>query len=227
MSNEDTSSGQSEMQTSDTPATGPNAPGGATPQKPAATSEATDARIAELERALKNATEERDRHRKKLSGYEEAEKKAAEAQLSEIERVNKKHSDLRAEYDAYVRMTHERLVRYEVERQAAKLNIIDPDAAAKLLDWSQLEYDEEGTPKNAQKLLEQLVKNKPYLVPAPTQQEPETPAQTVGRSAPTIPAMNPGRTSIAAPGTTPPSKIPRLSDPGVLVPPGTVSKYQP
>src|SRR6266702_641968 len=70
------------------PATGSSntAPGSATPPtKPSVSIEDALARIAELEHANKNATEERDRHRKKLSTYEEAEKKAQDAQLSEVE----------------------------------------------------------------------------------------------------------------------------------------------
>lgn len=226
MSNEDTSP-ETGVTPTPGPATGPTASTGATPEKPTATSEETLARIAELERALKNATEERDRHRKKLSGYEDAERKAQEAQLSEIERVNKQYSELQAQHTAYAQSMQERVVRYEIERQAAKLGIIDPDAAAKLLDRSALEYDEDGTPHNAAKLLKKLIEDKPYLAPAPSQPEQQAPTRTQPVRPPALPAMQPGRSNIPAPGATPPGRIPRLSDPGVLVPPGTVAKYQP
>jgi len=114
----------------------------------------------------------------------------------------------------------ERIIRYEVERQATLLGIIDPDAAARLLDTSKLEYDEEGIPKNAKALLETLLKQKSYLAPpAQTQTSPPpngTTAPTAGTpvqpAPPAIPAMNPGRTAIAAPNTLPPGQIPSWSD---------------
>jgi hypothetical protein len=206
MDGNETSSTQGATPDVDTPATGNPAPESATPREPAAQSEGTDARIAELERALKNATEERDRHRKKLSSYEEAERKAEEAKLSEIERVSKQYSELQSRHDTYVQQMQARIVRYEVERQATKLNIIDPDAATRLIDWSELEYDESGAPTNADKLLEKLLKQKPYLAPA---KEPEPPARG---NTPTIPAMNPGRSTIAAPDSVPQGRPVRLAD---------------
>lgn len=227
----DPSSGEGATPAPETPVTGSPAPDSATPQKPPVSSGETDTRLAELERALKNATEERDRHRKRLSSYEEAEKKAQEQSLTEIERIKKQHADLQSQHEAYVRTTQERLVRYAVEEAARSLNIIDPDAAARLLDWSALEYADDGTPTNAADLLKQLLKHKPYLVaaPPPPSPTPEPPATTSGRPAPpAVPAMNPGRSAIPAPGTPVPGRLPpRLSDPGVLVPPRTPAKYQP
>lgn len=236
MSN-DPSPDVSATQKSSGPATGTPAPGSATPPVAALTLEEALKKLADLEHAHGNATEEVERHRKKLSAYEKAEKEreaakkaAEEAQLSEIERITKQHTELQAQHTAMQQQMQHRLVSYEVERQASKLGIIDPDAAAKLLDWNELEYDENGIPSNAAKVLEKLVKSKPYLAPTQPQQPPEPSAQPAAsvRSAPTIPAMNPGRTTIASPGVrTPGGKPPRLSDPGVLTPPGTVSKYQP
>lgn len=243
MSTEDTtSSGGSETPTSDqlvksTPTTSQ----GATPEKSTTPSlEEAMARLAEIERKHKNATEELDRHRKnakKLADYEEAERQAKEAQLSEIERTTKKYQELQSQHDTYVKTMQERIVRYEVEKEAGKLGIIDPDAATKLLDWSQIEYEEDGTPKNADKLLAALVKQRPWLKPAPTP-EPEkteqnaTPAaaaqqqQATTTTPPRIPAMSPGRSTIAAPSPVPPGKIPRLNDRGVFSSPGTVRQQQ-
>lgn len=208
MTIENTSSDPGVTPTSDTPVTGtPASPAGVMPQmKPSVTLEEALARIAELEHSHKNAVEERDRHRKKLSTYEKAEQDAKDAQLSEIERIQKQHSDLQQQHSAYTQAMQQRVTRYEVEKQAAKLGIIDPDAAARLLDASELEYDESGIPSNAAKLLEKLVKNKPYLAPAQSQSgEPATPPARVG--APAVPAMNPGRTNITPPDALPPGKM--------------------
>ncbi len=145
--------------------------------------------------------------RKRMKAYEDAEQAAKDAQLSEVERLKKQQGDLQAQHETYVRQAQERIVRYEVERQAAKLGIIDTDAAAKLIDWAELEYDDDGTPKNAEKVLQALLKAKPYLAGQQQQQ-----AGQGGTGTPAIPAMNPGRSTIQPPTTLPPGQIPRLSD---------------
>lgn len=199
------SSDVSVTQASDPPVTGTPASSGETPQKPATTTlEEALARIAELEHSHKNAREQADRQAKKLTAYEKAEQDKKDAELSELERTKKQHAELQAKHDTYTKQMHERVVRYEVERQASKLGIIDPEAASKLMDWSELEYDESGNPTNAEKLLEKLLKHKPYLAP-----KQETPANNppARGGTPVIPAMNPGRSNIAPPDALPPGKL--------------------
>lgn len=232
-----TSSGESATPTSDQLVTStPTTSKGETPAKSSTPSlEEAMTRLSEIERKHKNATEELDRHRKnakKLADYEEAERKQQEAQLSEIERTTKKYQELQSQHDTYVKSMQERIVRYEVEKEAGKLGIIDPDAATKLLDWSQIEYEEDGTPKNADKLLAALVKQRPWLKPAQASPETEKTEQNAPAAAqqqqatpttpPRIPAMSPGRSTIAAPSAVPPGKIPRLGDRGVFSAPGTI-----
>lgn len=203
------------QQPSDTGAK-PTTSNGATPQKSSSPlEEANDGKIAELERALKNATEERDRHRKRLSTYEEAERKAQEAALSEVEKANKRATDAEAKIQQY----QKQLVNAQVKLAAQAMSIIDPDIAALAVN-DKLEYGDDGLPTNVDQALKDLIKNKPYLVVAkqekPAEQPaPESPAQTAQRPAvatPQIPAMNPGRSSIPAPGSFPPGRIPSLSE---------------
>lgn len=192
------------------PATGNQGAGSVTQPGPALTLEEALKKLADLEHSNRNATEEVERHRKKLTAYEKAEneRKAAEqaakdAELGELERSKKQYSDLQAQHNEYTLRMQDRIVRYEIENQAAKLGIIDPEAAAALLPRSQLEYDDDGTPTNADKLLKDLIKNKPYLAPKqqePAQQQPPEPAQTATQQRPpAMPAMNPGRTQISPP----------------------------
>lgn len=207
-----------------TPVTGTPASGSVTQPVAALTLEEALKKLAEVEHSHANAKEENDRHSKKLSAYEKAEKErlAAEqavkdAELGEIERTKKQFSDLQSEYEAYKKSTQDRIVRYEIEAQASKLGIIDPEAASALLDKSKLEMAEDGvTPNNAEKLLKDLIKNKPYLAPKPaefTQQEETPPAQTaMQQRPPATPMMNPGRTQISPPGQLPPGKITRLNE---------------
>jgi len=206
------SSGASAMQTPETAATATPAPESVTPQKPALTLEEVLKRNAELEHAHKNAIEERDRHRKKLTAYEEAERKAQEAQLSEIERVNKQRADLQSEKDALATELQETRVHQAVERYANKLNFVVPaEMVARLMDWADIEY-ENGRPTNVEKLLEKLAKSAPDLIRK--QEAPATPTEVppARGNTPAIPAMNPGRSSIAAPNSVPPGKPIKLSD---------------
>ncbi len=147
--------------------------------------------------------------RNRLKGYEDADAAAQAAKLSETERLQQQHAKLQADHDTAVRQYQERLVRYEVEKQALKAGV-RPEAvedAAKLLDWSELEFHDDGSPKNAEDLLKKLLKNKPYLAASPASTEP--PAQP---GTPTIPAMNPGRSSIPSPNQLTPGKRYKLSD---------------
>lgn len=192
-------------------------------------------RIAELEHSGLNAKEELDRHRKKVSSYEKAEaereaqrKAAEEAQLSEIDRIKKQHAEIQAERESLLQELQQTRIQHAVMAQATTLNFIHPEIAAKLVDWSELEYSEQGHPTNTAKLLEKLAKSMPELVrasQAPTQPEspntqPTTPTQAASNApalkpapfAPSVPAMNPGRSNIPAPGSNPPGRIPRLAD---------------
>ena len=56
-----------------------------------------------------------------------------------------------------------RAIRSEIRVQAAGLGFADPDDAWRFIDADAIETDEDGEPKNARKLLEDLLKAKPYL----------------------------------------------------------------
>lgn len=191
------------------PATGNQGNSSATLPVPALTLDEALKKLADLEHSNRNASEEVERHRKKLTAYEKAEKEreaasqaAKDAELGEVERTKKQFSTLQSEYEAYKKATQDRIVRYEIEAQASKLGIIDPEAASALLNKSLLEFGEDGSPSNAEKLLKDLIKNKPYLAPAKQEQaqEQSSPAQTASNSRPPVtPPMNPGRSTIAQP----------------------------
>jgi hypothetical protein len=209
------------QQSSDTPATG-TASTSATLQKSTLTSEeALKARIAELERHAANKEDEAARHgksltaaEKELAAYKEKERQAQEATLSEIDKATKRAN----EADKLVQQYKQQLINAQVKMAAQSLGIIDPDIAALAVNGS-LEYGDDGLPSNVDDALKTLIKNKPYLVapkaekPAAQPEVPATPAQTAQPAAlqtPQIPAMNPGRSSIASPGSTPPGSRPRI-----------------
>jgi hypothetical protein len=99
-------------------------------------------------------------------------------------------------------------VRQEVVDLAGKFNFtISAKTLANLLltDFDAIEF-EDGRPTNIEKLLDKLAKAEPELVKA------QAPTAPQARLAPATPAMNPGRSSIASPGSSIPGRIPRLED---------------
>ncbi len=158
------SSDESATQTSDTSVTDTSATG-ETPETTKAPASIDDAlkEINDLKSALKKARTDSTKHWSRAKELEEFKSKLDAEKLTETERWQKQATDLQSRYDSDTSALTERIVRYEVERQAQRLGIIDPDAAAQLIDWDALEYDEDGTPRNADTLLKDLLKNKPYL----------------------------------------------------------------
>lgn len=146
------------------PATG--TPGtGETPATTTAQPSLEDA-LKELESAkaaLKKANAEAASHRHKANELDKLKAETEAAKLSETEKLQKQLAELQKAHDTISRQSQERIISYEVRLQAAQMGIVDPDAAAKLLDWSEIEYDDNGTPKNVNDLLKALIKAKPYL----------------------------------------------------------------
>ena len=162
---------------------------GATPNSTNATTRTPD----DYERQIAELRKENAAHRTRQSAYEKAQAEAEAAKLSDLEKANKRAADLEAQLNDRTRAYQERLVKAEIKAGAAGVGIIDPDAAVKLLDWSQFEYDDEGVPTNISKLLDQLVKDKPYLASARTNA-----ASSVSSGGVT----NPSRSATSAAGST-------------------------
>ncbi len=153
--------------TQTTPATQSVTPG----QDPEGEGEAFDAeRAMSLIRKLRQEAKEATAQMKELEQLRAEKKAADEAKLSEQERQANRIKQLEAEVEHERTERQERTNRYEVQLHAAKLGIVDPEAAVKLLDWGQLEYDADGRPSDVDKALKQLVKDRPYLAGAPAAQ---------------------------------------------------------
>lgn len=131
--------------------------------------------------------------RKRLAEFE-AEKQAAEtAKLSDAEKAAKRLAELEQTNTAQARELTELKVTRAIERTAAALNIVSPDAASKLLDWAEIEFDDSGTPKNLPKLLESLLQTYPFLASnGGGQQQPGQPQQPMRPAASSGGATAPG-----------------------------------
>lgn len=183
-----------------------------TPNEDAASQRDTAGEVQDPEK--KKLHEEAASHRKRakdleaqLKVYQDAEKAAEQATLTASQKLEGQLKSVVEEKERY----KQELISAKVALAAHALGIIDPDMAALAVHKS-LEYGDDGMPTNLEDALKALVKSKPYLVPklAETKvEEQSTPAQTTQTpKAPAVPAMNPGRTSIAQPGQLPPGKIP-------------------
>lgn len=130
--------------------------------------------------------------RNRLAQLEAAAKRAEDAKLSDQERLQKRVAELEGQSQAAAKAAQDKILRYEVQLQAARLNIVDPDAAAKLLDMSQVSYDADGQPQGVEAALAALIDAKPYLVSATGAgshgARGATPATPAGGSNPTNPA---------------------------------------
>jgi myosin heavy subunit len=114
--------------------------------------------------ALKKANQEAASHRHKAKELDDLKAQIENEKLTEQQKLEKRLADIQAEHSNVTRQSQERIINYEVRLQAAQMGIIDTDAAARLLDLSEMTFDDAGLPNNVDKLLKDLVKNKPYLV---------------------------------------------------------------
>jgi len=112
---------------------------------------------------VKKLRSEAAEYRKKLRDLEAKVKADQDAKLSEAERLQNRLAELEREQAMYQQERQERTVRYEVMLAASKLGIVDPEAAYRLLDVAELEFEDDGRPKNVEQALRALIKAKPYL----------------------------------------------------------------
>lgn len=128
-------------------------------------------------------TKENSSLRKRLREVESALKAREEAELSEQERQARRLKELEEKYTSAEQRLRESALHLSVSSEASRLNIVDPDAAVKLIDTSTLEYDEEENKWDGiSEALSVLVEDKPWLVrpaqtPAAKESSPANPAR--------------------------------------------------
>lgn len=107
----------------------------------------------------------RDRVRRERKGWEQKIKEEKEkAAMSEAERLKAEKEEAEKNATAAIERANQRLIRSEVIAQAAKLNIVDPDAAYALMNKEDVKVEDDDTVTGVKKSLEALIKAKPYLV---------------------------------------------------------------
>lgn len=128
-------------------------------------------------------TKENASLRKRLREVEASLKERELAEMSEQERQAKRLEELQERYTATEQRLRESALHLSVSAAATRLNIVDPDAAVKLIDTSTLDYDEDNNRWDGiEDALSVLVEERPWLV------KPAAPAQTPKESSPANPA---------------------------------------
>jgi hypothetical protein len=112
--------------------------------------------VAVLQRELAEARREAAKHRTDL-------RKLTDAQLSETERLQRRVAELEAEREQVLAREKDRAVRLAPLEAAAKLGFRDPDLAVRLLDPTAVELKDDGTPRNVERLLAEVLARSPYL----------------------------------------------------------------
>ena len=125
-------------------------------QAAAGTTEPTTVDVAVLQRELAEARREAAKHRTDL-------RKVTDAQLTETERLQRRVTELEQEREAIASRDRERAIRLAALEAAARLGFRDPDLAVRLVDASAVETRDDGTPKNVERLLADVLARSPYL----------------------------------------------------------------
>jgi len=152
----------------------------------------TIANMRGYEKQAKDLERQNRDQTKRIQEFEAREKEAEMAKLSEQERLSKQLAERDAEL---IRVRHDhqdRTNRYEVQLHAAKLGLVDPEAAVKLLDWGSIDYAADGKPQNVEAALNELVEAKPWLKAVQETPKPERQARPAATTNAATHAATPG-----------------------------------
>ncbi|MFH0983667.1 MAG: hypothetical protein V2A79_19295 [Planctomycetota bacterium] len=123
--------------------------------------------IEALQRELKEARTEAAKYRKAQVDAQKAAQTAVDAQKPDAERQLAKLAALESEKANWERERQEHYVEQAVARLSGKHTVVDLDAAVRLMDWSELQFGDDGRPTNTEDVLKALLKERPYLAGPP------------------------------------------------------------
>ena len=134
----------------------------------------------ESERSLEKALKET---KTQLAKLEAAEKKRAQAEMSETERLQAENQDLVAKLQALEQEREVLILRTAVERQAAAMGFHNPADAYGLADLSGVKLDG-GEVSGVEKALKALAKERPYLIKTVEKPDIDGSKKSDGKEAP-------------------------------------------
>lgn len=86
-----------------------------------------------------------------------------EAEMSELQKAQERAAELEKQLAASAEANKAIALQADITTKAAKIGIVDPDAAYKLLDKGAIDYSDDGKPTNTEDLLMKMLKERPYL----------------------------------------------------------------
>jgi hypothetical protein len=156
-------------------------PAGETPaveqpeQKPTETDADVRAELARTQKALKDANREAAERRKKLEAFEAEETKRKEAELTEVQKLQKRLEESEAKAKAAAEEARKTRIENAIIAKARDRFVDLEDVVLKLRDGIQL--DDDGKPVDLDKALDELAAAKPHWVKqAAAPEKPKTPA---------------------------------------------------
>lgn len=118
---------------------------------------------AALKRDLEAAQRELAKHKTELGRREAAEKAAQQAAMTETERLQARIKELETRDAERETARRADALRMASISTASRLGFADVDDAVRFLDASEVEWRDDGTPRNIEKLLTAVLAAKPYL----------------------------------------------------------------
>ena len=118
------------------------------------------AKLQQARDALKVANFEAAQRRFKLDEYEKAEKDRADAQLSEMDKLNKRLAEAETARQQALQTANDRLIKAAFVAEAAKHNIEYPEDAFLLADKSNVAVDDSGNVSGVAETVKTLVDGK-------------------------------------------------------------------
>jgi hypothetical protein len=105
--------------------------------------------------------------KKELETFKQADEQRKTSDLSETEKANKRATEAEAERDRVKAEAKTERLQNRFEAAALKAGVVDPDAAFKLADLSDVEWDENGKPIGLDAIIKDLKAARPFLFAAP------------------------------------------------------------
>lgn len=165
----DTTTGVESTQADETaqPQAGTDSPsqteGAQSVQVAGATAESGTGDVLRLTSANADLRKENASFRTRLKALEKVEEDRQTASLSDIEKRDRRIAELERENADHLARATESTVRMVVLDTAARLGFRSPELAYRALDHAALEFKDDGTPRNVEKLLNELLDREPYL----------------------------------------------------------------
>lgn len=156
-------------------------PDAGTGQVPTSQPQAGSLNPGDLERELKEARQEAAKYRTQLRDLESKLKEYEDKDLSEKEKLVKKAQELEAKLQKAETDRQLAILSAEVKLKAQAKGIIDPDAALKLIDLSEVKIGDGGI-EGLEQAIEKLIKERPYLLSTSGKPNPTNPARTASFS---------------------------------------------